>query len=56
MLVTGFSLRDAIVAPEKGSFARSVGEIGVSGVLGGLGGSKSFAANQSSSANYFLSA
>jgi hypothetical protein len=56
IVVTGLRRRDAMVAPEKGSLARSVGEIGlvgsVGGVSGGVGGRRSFAASQSSSTNY----
>jgi hypothetical protein len=56
MLVTGFRRRDAIVAPANGSLARSVGEVGTAGCSGGgVGGSKSFAASQSSSTNYMIS-
>jgi hypothetical protein len=56
MVVTGLRRREAIVAPAKGSFARRVGDMGAvccsAGVRGGVGGRRSFAASQSSSANY----
>lgn len=55
IVVTGLRRREAIVAPAKGSLARSVGDkgaIGSGGVTGGVGGRRSLAASQSSSANY----
>lgn len=51
ILVTGFRRSDAIVAPAKGSFARRVGDTGSLSVAGGVGGSRSLAASQSSSTN-----
>jgi hypothetical protein len=53
MDVTGFSRSEAIVAPAKGSLARRVGEGGIPGSVLEVGGSKSFAASQSSSTNYY---
>ena len=50
MVETGFSLRDRIVASSYGSLLLATPVR--CGVFGGVGGSRSFAASQSSSANY----
>jgi hypothetical protein len=56
MVVTGLRRREAIVAPANGSLARRVGDMGAvccsGGGTAGVGGRRSFAASQSSSANY----
>lgn len=58
-VVTGLRRREAIVAPWNASLieaerVRVSGDEGWFGVIGGVGGRRSFAASQSSSANYCI--